>query len=67
MGESSSLRRTLFLRADNHHIVVRAETQWIFVSLRNGRPIAIPEGVRNAFSIVESEDAVLQRVRREAA
>ena len=71
MGERSSPRRTLFLRESDtnsdHQIVARAETQWIFVSLRNGRPIAIPEGVRNAFSIVESEDAVLQRVRREAA
>ena len=66
MGESSSLRRTLFLRADNHHIVVRAETQWIFVNLNNRRPTAITEEVRQAFGIVASEDAALAEIARRA-
>lgn len=56
MTERSSPRRTLFLRADDRRILARAETQWIFVSLRNGRPVSIPDELRAVFNIVESED-----------
>ena len=62
MSERSSPRRTLFLRADNRQILARAETQWIFVNLRNGRPVTIPDELRVVFDIVESEDEVLRKV-----
>lgn len=62
MTERSSPRRTLFVRADNRQILARAETQWIFVSLRNGRPITIPDELRAVFDIVGSEDEVLSKV-----
>ena len=65
MDERNSPRRTLFLRADNHQIVARAETQWIFVSLNNGRPLAIPDAVRQAFVIVGSEEAALAAIRQQ--
>ena len=65
MGESSSLRRTLFLRADDRQIVVRAETQWIFVNLKSRRPTAISDEVRQAFTIVASEEAALARLNRQ--
>ena len=64
MGERSSPRRTLFLQEDTHQIVARAETQWIFVSLKNGRPLAIPDAVRNAFAVVDSEETVLAALKR---
>ena len=66
MGERSSPRRTLFLHADTHQIVARAETQWIFVSLMSGRPLAIPDAVRQAFVIVESEGAALAAIKQQA-
>lgn len=62
MAERSSPRRTLFLRASDRRILARAETQWIFVNLKNGRPVAIPEELRQAFEIVESEDEVLAEI-----
>ena len=65
MGDRNSPRRTLFLHADTHQIVARAETQWIFVSLKNGRPLAIPDAVRQAFVIVDSEDAALAAIRQQ--
>ncbi len=64
MQERSSPRQTLFLRASDRQILARAETQWIFVNLRNGRPIPIPEELRSAFEIVESEDEVLRALDR---
>ena len=64
MGERSSPRRTLFLQEDDHQIVARAETQWIFVNLKNGRPLAIPDTVRNAFAVVDSEETVLATLKR---
>lgn len=62
MAERSSPRRTLFLRAHDQQILARAETQWTFVSLRNGSPVIIPDELRTAFDIVESEDEVLRKL-----
>ena len=62
MTERGSPRRTLFLRAHDQQILARAETQWIFVSLRNGRPVIIPDELRGAFAIVESEDEVMAKL-----
>jgi len=62
MSRRSSSRRTLFLREADHHILARAETQWIFVSLNNGRPLPIPEEVHVSFEIVETEEAVLREI-----
>ena len=67
MSERSSPRHTLFVREDDHQIVARAETQWIFVSLKNGRPLAIPDAVRTAFPVVESETAALLRIKTRSA
>ncbi|OQA33974.1 MAG: Acyl-ACP thioesterase [Betaproteobacteria bacterium ADurb.Bin341] len=53
---------TLFLREADHHILARAETQWIFVSLNNGRPLPIPEEVHVSFEIVGTEEAVLREI-----
>ncbi|MEI7432095.1 MAG: hypothetical protein WCL27_16740, partial [Betaproteobacteria bacterium] len=60
--ERSSPRRTVFLRAKDHQILARAETQWIFVRLNNGRPVTIPDELRQAFDIISSEDEALLKV-----
>lgn len=59
MGKHSCQRRTLFMRASDRQILVRAKTQWIFVSLKNGRPIAVQEDVRNAFPVLATDEAAL--------
>lgn len=64
MSERSSPRRTLFLRGADRKLVARAETQWIFVSLRNGRPQLIPDELRSAFLIVDSEEGALREIDR---
>ena len=61
MMERSSPRRTLFVRnASRRQILARAETQWTFVDIRRGRSIPIPDGVRSAFEIVETEEEALR-------
>ncbi|MGO9171046.1 MAG: acyl-CoA thioesterase [Rhodomicrobium sp.] len=62
MTERESPRRTLFLRnASRRQILARAETRWTFVDIRRGRAIPIPDKVRSAFEIVESEDEALRQ------
>lgn len=62
MNDRSSPRQTLFLRENDRQILARAETQWIFVNLRNGRPVAIPTELRTAFDLVETEADALARL-----
>ena len=63
MDERSSPRHTLFLRESDRQIVARAETLWIYVSLKTGRPLRIADDVRAAFPLVESEEAALARLQ----
>ncbi len=63
MNERSSPRHTLFLRESDHQIVARAETLWIYVSLKSGRPLPIAADVRAAFPLVDSEAAALARLQ----
>ena len=62
MNERSSPRHTLFLRESDRQIVARAETLWIYVSLKTGRPLRIADDVRAAFPLVASEAAALARL-----
>lgn len=55
MTARRSKRCTLFLRERDGQPIAHAETQWIFVSLRNGRSLVIPDDLRAAFNLVESD------------
>ena len=63
MDERSSPRHTLFIRESDQQIVARAETLWIYVSLKTGRPLRIADDVRAAFPLVASEAAALARLK----
>ena len=63
MDERSSPRHTLFLRESDRQIVARAETLWIYVSHKTGRPLRIADDVRAAFPLVASEAAALARLK----
>jgi acyl-CoA thioester hydrolase len=47
-----STRKYRFLRAKDRKLVVRGETNWVYVDLATGRPKQIPDAVRERFSIV---------------
>ena len=50
-----SLRKYKFLRAANSTVLAQAETDWVFVDAKTGRPMAIPDEIKNAFVIVGKE------------
>lgn len=55
----SSPRRYLFWRSRDRQLVARAETMWIFVNARTGRPERVPPEVEQAFEVVPDEAEVL--------
>ena len=44
-----SLRKYEFVRKSDGRVLVRGETDWVFVDLKNGRPLPIPEEVSRVF------------------
>lgn len=46
-----SLRKYEFFRKSDGKLLVRGETDWVFVELRTGRPLAIPDEVSSVFTI----------------
>ena len=46
-----SLRRFKFLRLSDGKLLVTGETDWVFVDVKTGRPCAIPESVKQGFSL----------------
>jgi len=46
-----SLRKYEFIRKSDGRLVVRGETDWIFVEAVSGRPIPIPESVAKIFQL----------------
>jgi acyl-CoA thioester hydrolase len=45
-----SLRKYEFVRKSDGKVLVRGETDWVFVELKSGMPRAIPEEVSKVFS-----------------
>jgi len=46
-----SLRKYEFIRKSDSKILVKGETDWVFVALKTGRPLPIPEKVASVFSL----------------
>lgn len=46
-----SLRRYEFVRKSDEKVLVRGETDWVFVDLKTGAPRAIPEEVSKVLSV----------------
>ena len=45
-----SLRKYEFVRKSDNKVLVRGETDWVFVELKTGRPLPIPTKVLQVFS-----------------
>jgi len=50
-----SLRKYKFVRLPEATVLAEAETDWVFVSARGGRPLAIPDEIKRTFVIVGKE------------
>lgn len=44
-----SLRRYEFVRKSDGNVLVRGETDWVFVDIKTGKPLPIPERVSSVF------------------
>lgn len=51
-----SLRRYEFSRKDDGSLLVNGETDWVFVNVNSGRPMAIPENIASLFTLVPDQD-----------
>jgi acyl-CoA thioester hydrolase len=49
-----SLRKYEFIRTADSKILVKGETDWVFVDVKTGSPRAIPTEVTNVFSVDKS-------------
>ena len=47
-----SLRRYEFVRITDGTVLVKGETDWVFMDAKNGRPRAIPNEVRKLFTLL---------------
>src|SRR5512132_209710 len=59
-SRSTSRRKYLFYRAREEEVLAKAETLWVFVSLRSGAPARITEALRSAFDVVSDESEALK-------
>lgn len=50
-----SLRKYKFVRNKDDAVIARAETDWVFVNAKTGRPQSIPDEVKNTLPVVGKE------------
>jgi acyl-CoA thioester hydrolase len=50
-----SLRKYKFIRTKDQAVIARAETNWVFVNAKTGRPQSIPPEVKNTLPPVSEE------------
>ena len=55
MRRVRSLRRYRFLRVADKQLLVRGETDWVFVDANSGAPRAVPPQVTDLFTLVPDE------------
>jgi acyl-CoA thioester hydrolase len=55
MKRVRALRKYEFIRKANGKVIAKGETQWIFVELTTGRPIAIPPEIQALFPVLPDQ------------
>jgi len=56
VARARSKRRFRFFRATDKALLARAETEWVFVDAKTGRPRSIPQSVRACYVAVGDEE-----------
>lgn len=51
-----SLRQYRFTRVADGKLIVKGETEWVFVNTAAGRPVAVPESVKSCFPAVPHQN-----------
>ena len=55
MRRVRSLRRYEFIRKTDGKLLVKGETDWVFVDTQTGRPLAVPKEILGLFQLVPDE------------
>ena len=50
-----SLRKYKVVRPSDQSVIARAETDWVFVNAKTGRPMTIPDEVKNTLPVTSKE------------
>ena len=53
-------RRYLFRRVGDRHALAQAETKWVYVDIKSGRPRRVPEELLASFDAVPDDDPELR-------
>ena len=53
-------RKYLFRRTGDQRVLARAETKWVYVDIKSGRPKRVPEDLLASFEAVPEDDAELK-------
>lgn len=56
MRRVRSIRRYRFVRVNDEQVLVRGETDWVFVDAITGRPRAVPPELSSLFSLMPDEE-----------
>jgi acyl-CoA thioester hydrolase len=59
------VRRYEFVRTSDRKLLVRGETDWVFIDAKSGRPIAIPHAVLETFLPAPDEKTKNRRIDRD--
>ena len=52
-----SLRKYEFVRPSDGRVLVKGETEWVYVDARDGRPVTIPQHIVKLFQLVQDTDS----------
>jgi hypothetical protein len=58
---------TEFVRRSDGKILVKGETDWVFVDTKSGKPLAIPENVMNVFLKKQGKHQVSSSIKKSCA
>jgi acyl-CoA thioester hydrolase len=58
-------RRYLFRRVNDRQTLARAETKWVYVDVKSGRPKRVPEQLLASFEAVPDDDPELRALAKE--
>ena len=64
MAAQTSPRKYRFVRARDGKTVVEAETLWVYCDATTGRPLMIPDDVREDFPVVTDEAEIKAEIAR---
>lgn len=56
------LRRYAFWRLADKTFLAEAETQWVFIDMKNGKPVSVPQDILQSFAVVDADAGTIFRI-----